>query len=151
MLKNKNKDIVIFLIYNERYSSSSDLFVKKYRIYKNGEYIATRSLFSRNSKNITEAIRRDIYFEYKNCYTKYLYDIKCIRPFNWDPLIGKQTWKEYLEKSKKIKPTIITKLTTPHGSGYWYHFIVPKTIVNNNTIKLIRWLNFYKQINKNNI
>lgn len=31
----------------------------------------------------------------------------------------------------------------PHTSGYWYEFIIPRTIVDNEKIKLIRWLNFY--------
>lgn len=31
----------------------------------------------------------------------------------------------------------------PHASGYWYEFIIPRAIVDNKEIKLIRWLNFY--------
>ena len=31
----------------------------------------------------------------------------------------------------------------PHASGYWYKFIIPRAIVDNEKFKLIRWFNFY--------
>jgi len=40
---------------------------------------------------------------------------------------------------EKIKSILKHK----HASGHWSKFIIPRAIVNNSDIIIVRWLNFY--------
>ena len=38
---------------------------------------------------------------------------------------------------------IIEKLKEKHASGHWSKFLLPRTIIDNKEVKIVRWLNFY--------
>ena len=53
------------------------------------------------------------------------------------------TWILAWEVASWIKPTLWTTLVTKHSSGLWTKFLIPRAIVDNNEIKIVRWLNYY--------
>ena len=120
----------------------------EFQVYNNGKFIDTNYLYSRDSKNIIEAIKKEIYFEYndKKYDTKVLFYRHNFTEEEDFP--NEDTWNWYFNKARSIKYHFFTSLKVKHGSGYWYQFILPKIIIDNKELKLIRWLNFYRIIKK---
>ena len=119
-----------------------------FQVYNDGKFIDTNYLYSRNSKNIKEAIKKEIYFSYNNkkYNTKILFyghDFLDTEDFP-----DEDTWNWYFNRAKAIKYHFFTSLKVKHGSGYWYQFILPRAIVDNKELKIVRWLNFYQKITK---
>lgn len=105
--------------------------MKKY-IFKKGGVLNP----AKNSSELEKTI-----FSIPRDYSLYVYDKD-------DILLPMEFWQKAKEKNIKFILIEESEIFSRHASGYWYEFIIPRIIVDNNNIKLIRWLNFYRKRNK---
>lgn len=115
-----------------------------YQVYLNGKFIDSWNIDDNGyyiwERNIIDRIRTDIYFQYKKYDTKILY---YGHNFTDEEDFEPSTWVLAWEVASWIKPTLWTTLVTKHSSGLWTKFLIPRAIVDNNEIKIVRWLNYY--------
>lgn len=119
----------------------------EFQVYENGRYIDTEELAAYTYNNIEDVIRRRIYLQYKDRR----YDTKILyyrHVFEDEKDFNPEMWTLAWEIASWIHHTFWTTLTTCHGSGLWTDFIFPRVIIDNDELKIVRWLNFYKTIKK---
>ena len=119
------------------------------QVYENGKYIDTEELDAYTYSNIEDVIRRRIYLQYKDRH----YDTKILyyrHAFEDEKDFDSEMWTLAWRVASWIRPNFWTTLTTSHGSGLWTDFIFPRAIVDNDELKIVRWLNYYFTKEKGN-
>ena len=129
-----NPHNVLFLV-----NKNEDAF----QIYENGKYIDTWYI---DPISVADEIRRAIYFHYRKGYNTKVLGYG--HEFDDEEDFQAETWTLAWAVASWIEPSFWTVLTTPHASGLWTKFILPKAIVDNDELKMVRWLNYYFTTNK---
>jgi hypothetical protein len=113
------------------------------QIYVNGKYTWTDDYRGLPYEvDVIKEIRKQIYLDedFRKGDTKIFYYGE---EFDDEDDFDLDLWTLVWQCAEWIRPTFWTPFTTKHGSGLWTKFIWPKVLIDNDEIKLTRWLNFY--------